>query len=67
MRKFVQADRDQTFLLPTNLRGWLPEDDLAHFVLEAMQRVPLYRIKVKERGTGSAQYHPNMMLASLIY
>ena len=36
MSKFVQADRDQPFLLPPDLRNWLPEDDLAHFVLEAV-------------------------------
>jgi len=67
MSKFVQADRDQPFLLPPDLRDWLPEDDLAHFVLEAVERVPLNRFKVNERGTGSAQYHPHMMLALLIY
>ncbi len=67
MSKFVQADRDQPFLLPPDLREWLPEDDLAHFVLEAVERVPLNCFKVNERGTGSAQYHPHMMLALLIY
>ncbi len=67
MSKFVQADRDQPFLLPPDLRDWLPEDDLAHFVLEAVERVPLNRFKVNERGTGSAQYHPHMMLSLLIY
>jgi len=67
MSKFVQADRDQPFLLPPDLRDWLPEDDLAHFVLEAVERVPLRRFKVNDRGTGSAQYHPQMMLALLIY
>lgn len=67
MSKFVQADRDQPFLLPPDLRDWLPEDDLAHFVLEAVDRVPMDRFKVNARGTGSAQYHPRMMLALLIY
>ena len=45
----------------------MPEDDLAHFVLEAVQRVPMNSFKVNERGTGSAQYHPRMMLALLVY
>ncbi len=67
MSKFVQADRDQPFLLPPDLRDWLPEDDLAHFVLEAVERVPLERFKINTRGTGSAQYHPQMMLSLLIY
>ncbi len=67
MSKFVQADRNQPFLLPPDLHDWLPADDLAHFVLEAVERVPIERFKVNERGTGCAQYHPHMMLALLIY
>ena len=64
MPKFVQR---QLYLLPPDLRDWLPEDDLAHFVVEAVERVPLERFQVNERGTGSAQYHPRMMLALLVY
>ena len=60
-------DRDQPFLLPPDLRDWLPEDDLAHFVIEAAERVPLDRFEVDARGTGSAQYHPHMMLALPIH
>lgn len=67
MPKFVQGDRSQLYLLPPDLRDWVPEDDLAHFVLEAVERVPMSSFKVNERGTGSAQYHPRMMLALLIY
>ena len=67
MSRFVQSSRDQPFLLPPDLRDWLPEDDLANFVLEAVERVPLEQFKVNVRGTGSAQYHPQMMLALLIY
>ena len=67
MSKFVQADRDQPFLLPPDLRDWLPADDLAHFVLEAVERVPIDRFKVNVRGTGCSQYHPHMMLSLLIY
>ena len=66
MSKFVQADRDQPCLLPPDLRDWLPEDDLAHVVLETVERVPLEHFKVNVRGTGSAQYHPRMMLALLM-
>lgn len=37
MSKFVPADRDQPFLLPPDLRDWLPEENLAHFVMEAVE------------------------------
>ena len=67
MQNFVQADRTQPYLLPPDLREWLPEDDLAHFVVAAVERVPLCAFRVNERGTGSAQYHPRIMLALLIY
>ena len=67
MSKFVDCERDQVFLLPPDLRDWIPEDDLAHFVIEAVERVEMSAFKVNHRGTGSAQYHPRMMLALLIY
>ena len=54
-------------LLPHDLREWVPEDDLAHFVVEAVERVDLGAFKVNWRGTGKAQYHPRLMLALLIY
>ena len=65
MSKFVDCERDQAFLLPPDLRDWIPEDDLAHFVIEAVERVEMRAFKVNHRGTGSAQYHPRMMLAAM--
>ena len=67
MVNFVDCERDQAFLLPPDLRDWIPEDDLANFVIEAVERVEMSAFKVNHRGTGSAQYHPRMMLALLIY
>ena len=66
MSKFVDYERDQGFLLPPDLRDWIPADDLAHLVIEAVERVEMGAFKVNHRGTGSAQYHPRMMLALLI-
>lgn len=67
MSNFVDCERDQAFLLPPDLRDWIPEDDLAHFVIEAVARVEMCAFKVNHRGSGSAQYHPRMMLALLVY
>lgn len=67
MPKFIEAHRNQPFLLPPDLREWVPEDDLAHFVVEAVDRVPMESFVVNERGTGSAQYPPRLMLALLVY
>jgi transposase len=67
MEKFIESDPRQALLLPVDLREWVPEDDLSHFVLSAVERVPMHRFRVNTRGSGSAQYHPRMMLALLIY
>ena len=67
MAKFVERDQSQLYLLPVGMRDWVPEDDLSHFVVEAVNRVPMSAFVVNERGTGSAQYHPRMMLALLVY
>jgi transposase len=65
--RFVEVDRDTPMLLPADLRDWVPEDDLVHFVLEAVKTLPSAEFMVNERGTGYAQYPPAMMLALLIY
>lgn len=40
---------------------------MVHFVLEAVEQVPIQHFKVNSHGGGSKQYHPHMMLALLIY
>src|SRR5690606_26112204 len=67
MTRFVASDRSQPFLLPPDLRDWIPEDDLAHLVVEAVDRLGMSAFKVNVRGSGSEQYNPRMMLALLIY
>jgi hypothetical protein len=56
MAKFKAFDRSQGFLLPPDLREWVPDDDLAHFVLAAVERVEIAAFKDNLRGTGKAQY-----------
>src|SRR6516225_1956554 len=65
--RFVEVDRNTPMLLPADLRDWVPEDDLVHFVIEAVRTLPTGQFMVNERGTGYAQYPPSMMLALLIY
>lgn len=67
MTRFVNADRDQSFLLPPDMRDWVPEDDLCHFVIAAVERVDMSAFVINTRGSGSPQYEPRMMLALLIY
>ena len=64
---FVEVDRNTPMLLPADLRDWVPEDDLVHFVIEAVRTLPTGEFMVNERGSGYAQYPPSMMLALVIY
>ena len=67
MATFIPFNRDQAFLLPPDLKAWLPEGDLAHFVVAAVERVSLGAFEVAERAGGKPQYHPRLMLALLVY
>lgn len=53
--------------LPCDLREWVPEGHIVHFILEAVEQIPTGHFRVNERGSGSEQYPPTMMLALLIY
>lgn len=66
-KQFVPCDRNQRLLLPPDLRDWIPADDMVHFVIHAVEQVDMSHFKVSMRGRGSAQYHPRMMLALLVY
>ena len=67
MRNFRDYDRTQRFLLPPDLSDWVADDDLAHFIVAAVERVDISAFHVSRTGSGKAQYHPRMMLALLIY
>jgi transposase len=67
MARFVNIDRGTAMLLPPDLREWVPANDVVHLVIEAVEEMDLGGAPVNERGTGSEQYPPGMMLALLIY
>ena len=55
-------------LLPPDLRDWLPEDHMVHFILDVVERSDTSGFfSVNTRGTGSKQYPPSMLLALLLY
>ena len=65
--KYVNVDRQTPMLLPPDVREWVADNELAHFVLEAVEATNLAGARVNVRGTGDAQYPPGLMLALLIY
>jgi transposase len=65
--RFVNVDRQTPMFLPCDLRDWMPANHIVHFLLDAVEQLPLHHFHVNARGTGSEQYPPAMMLALLIY
>lgn len=65
--RLVNIDRDTPLLLPPDLRQWIPQDHLAHYILDAVESLPLTTLRVNERGTGDEQFPPRMLLGLLIY
>ena len=65
--RLINIDRETPMLLPVDLREWVAGDDMAHLILEAVNLVELHQFRLNERGCGSEQFPPRMMLALLIY
>jgi transposase len=68
-QNFIGCDRDQSFLLPPDLRDWLPDGHLAWFVLDAVAGMDLREFygAYREDGIGRRAYDPAMMVALLLY
>jgi transposase len=68
-REFRPVARDQVFLLPPDVRDWLPADHLVWFVLDTLEALDLTEFEAGRRrgGVGAAGYDPRMLLGLLIY
>jgi transposase len=67
MSRFRPIDRKTAYLLPPSVEDWLPEDHLARFIVEAMEKLDLNDLTRAYAGRGSAAYHPEVMLGLLVY
>jgi len=67
MSHFRTIDRDTPYLLPPSVDEWLPADHLARFVVEVVDQLDLSALTRQYRGSGSAAYHPAMLLGLLMY
>jgi transposase len=69
-KKVRAYNLDQPLLLPPDMRQWLPEEPLALFLLDVVNKLELSEtLEVYERGDGRGQppYHPVMMVTVLLY
>jgi transposase len=66
---FLRGDRDQPFLLPPDLRDWLPEDHLAWFILDVVDQLDLapFLRSYRADGHGHPAYDPKTLLGVLLY
>lgn len=64
----VPIRRDQSFSLPLSLREWLPERDLAWFIIDAVSQMNLrpFYDKYRRDAWGSAAYDSVMMVCLLL-
>ena len=62
-QNFIGSDRNQSFLLPPDVRNWLPDGHLAWFVLDAVACMDLreFYASYREDGVVRRAYDPAMM------
>src|SRR4051812_24515855 len=68
-QRFVSCDREQSFLMPPDVREWLPARHLAWFVIDAVAEMDLEAFYAAYRVDGRSRppYDPAMMVALLLY
>lgn len=67
MSNFRPIDRKTDFLMPPSVDEWLPERHLARFIVEVVEQLDLRSMTGSYRGSGSASYHPAVLLSLLVY
>jgi transposase len=68
-KEFKPTDRDQSFLLPPDVRDWLAADHLVWFVIDVIDQLDTARFEAlaKLGGPGRQAYEPRMLLGVLLY
>lgn len=66
---FVTAGREQGFLLPVDVREWLPEDHLAWCLIDVVAQLELggFRAAYRADGQGRPAFDPAVMVALVLY
>jgi transposase len=68
-QNLIEASREQGFLLPPDVREWLPADHLAWFVIDAVAEMDLSALygACRADGHGRAAYEPSLIVALVLY
>src|SRR5512142_550675 len=68
-QNFIEGRREQGFLLPPDVREWLPADHLGWFVIDAVAEMDLgsFYAAYRADGHGRAAYEPSVMVRLILY
>jgi transposase len=68
-QNFIESRREQGFLLPPDVREWLPADHLAWFLIGAVDGMDLdaFYAAYRADGHGRPAYEPSVMVALILY
>jgi transposase len=68
-QNFIETRREQGFLLPPDVRDWLPADHLAWFVIDTVAAMDLsgFYAAYRADGHGRAAYEPSVMVTLVLY
>jgi transposase len=66
-REFVGGNRDQLFLLPPSVDGWVPQHHVVRFIWDCVGQIDMFSFYNAYGKEGRPPYDPAMMLAVLIY
>ena len=68
-KDYLPVDRDQAFLLPPDMREWLPAGHPVWLVIEAVRLMDTSAFHARRRtgGAGAAGFDPDMMVTLLVW
>lgn len=69
-RGYRPVRRDQPFLLPPDMREWLPDDHAVHLIIEVVADhldTSVLHARSRRGGVGRAGYDPDMLLTLLVW
>jgi transposase len=69
-KRYRPVERDQPFLLPPDMRDWLPADHPVHLVIRVVEQhldTSAFHALRRAGGAGTAGYDPDMLLLVLVW
>lgn len=67
MSRFIPVDRQSSYLFAPSVEDWLPENHLARFIVEVIERLDPSELTRQYAARGSAAHHPAVLLGWLIH